>query len=114
MRTPTHHTSRIETRIVSSLIGEFLVAGLKISVDDGESPESTPSSDRTEIENLLMETDEDRVHVWEGDGQTHIGWVHLVYGNDGFDVISDYTLSVEKLMTKTAALAQSLDPDYAR
>ncbi len=37
-----------------------------------------------------------------------IGWVYIVLGNDGWDVISDYHANLEKFMPKTLALAKEL------
>lgn len=36
--------------------------------------------------------------VLEGPYVVSIGWVYLVFGNDGYDVVSDYTTSLEFLM----------------
>lgn len=38
-----------------------------------------------------------------------IGWVRFVYGNDGHDVISDYTTNLESVLEPINAYAESLD-----
>jgi hypothetical protein len=60
-----------------------------------------------------METDDDRLFVYKVDGpkgrRDWFGWVFFVYGNDGYDVISDYTTNLESSLTATNKLAESLE-----
>lgn len=100
----------VERRIVRSLVDEILGHGLLISVDDGEE-EHPLTNDREAILDALIEVDEDRVNVYyqENDLEpSYQGQVFLVYGNDGWDVICDYSISVEKFISKTNALAGEL------
>jgi hypothetical protein len=46
----------------------------------------------------LMSTDEDYLMVYEPGKKERLGWIHLVYGNDGYDVVSDYTTNLEALV----------------
>lgn len=95
----------VERRIVRSLVDEILEQGLSISVYDGE--ETHPvTSDREKVLEDLINTDEDYVMVFSG--QQKIGWVRLVYGNEGWDVICDYTVNLEDKMTRTQALIDEL------
>ncbi len=44
----------------------------------------------------VRRTDEDVLHFGY-DGQPSLGWVYLVYGNDGYDVVNDYTTNLDEL-----------------
>ena len=100
----------IERQIVRSLVDEILGHDLLISVDDGE--EQHPiTGDRDAILAVLMETDEDRVNIYSttsGSTPQPEGSVRLVYGNDGWDVICDYTLSVERYIEQSNSLGEQL------
>ena len=54
------------------------------------------------IKNALMTTDDDYLYISRQMMNpprsvfTRIGWVHLVYGNEGWTVIRDYTVNLEK------------------
>lgn len=104
----------IEKRIVLSLIDELLAARsvgaqqlFMLSVDDGGDDETPATRDREAIVKAIMETDEDYLHVWFNGRR--FGWVRLVYGNDGWDVICDYTVNLEPVMAQTIALAKQLE-----
>lgn len=45
----------------------------------------------------MFATDDEYLHVYRVD-KTYLGRVWLVYGNDGWDVISDYTVNLEHIM----------------
>jgi hypothetical protein len=97
----------IERKIVLRLIDDLLAAGCELSVYDGE--EQYPwTTDRAAVIDAIMNTDEDALNVRRlSDGLS--GWVHLVYGNDGWDVICDYTLNIEPLLAGVNAYAETLE-----
>jgi len=96
---------QLEATIVKKVVKIFLGLGCALRVNDGESlrPE-LPTLSATEILAELMETDEDYLEIFNTattaddgtaiDGKRH-GWVRFVYGNDGWDVINDYTTNLE-------------------
>ncbi|QXN74360.1 hypothetical protein SEA_CAFASSO_145 [Gordonia phage Cafasso] len=99
----------IERRIVRHLVDEILGHDLWIGVYDGE--EQHPiTRDREEILDALMNTDEDYVRLFgqPTNNDAPIGWVRLVYGNDGWDVICDHTVNIEHLIAKTNALTDEI------
>lgn len=85
-----------EKAVIRAFVKTALADGCAISVYDGEAYALKKSTNVTEIMKAIMSTDEDRLNVWK-DGK-QIGWVYLVYGNDGWDVINDYTTNLEPLM----------------
>jgi hypothetical protein len=99
----------VEKKIIGQFVKDALTAGHKLSV----SLERGYDLD----EMLIASTDHDKImeEAFAGD-ECHIfvhnnedptvedgrliadGWVYCVYGNDGWDVISDYTTNLEHLL----------------
>jgi hypothetical protein len=48
------------------------------------------------VMNALFEADTEYLYLTNGDCGN--GWVYLVHGHHGYDVISDYTAELEPLM----------------
>lgn len=79
-----------EGRICSKLIKHGLASGYSISVFDSEEWSVTKSTSYTEIMEVMFCTDSDVVVFYDAEGN-RIGNVALIYGNDGYDVISDWS-----------------------
>jgi len=91
---------KVERKIASALIQEALDAGYHISVNNGgDEDEIQPSHDKNEILNAMFATDEEHLCFFDKKGKPK-GWVWFVYGNDGYNVISDYTVNLEHVMTE--------------
>ena len=104
----------IEKRIVASAIADLLEANFELTVDDGEDGVLVRSTDPEAIAAAMMLTDEDRLFAYHHampDGGKAEGWVYFVYGNDGPDVINDYTTNLEPYLAETLALAESIDEE---
>jgi hypothetical protein len=86
--------ARIELRICRKLLRALKRAGYTVSIWDGE--ESTPVIDEGEALKLLFNLDEAHLDCHRPVGGKT--FVLLVFGNDGWDVISDYGLSLEPLI----------------
>jgi hypothetical protein len=108
---------KIERRVVSQLVTDLLDAGFVLSVCQGDNRDEPcpPTIEKKEIMLKLGECDDDRLFVYSADADDHAyrthavtGWVYLVYGNDGWDVIANYTGNLEKHMTLTNALVEKL------
>jgi hypothetical protein len=113
----------VEIRILKATVKALLDAGFTLSVFDGEEdlllhrtgPE-TPvvggSKDTKTIYNALYNTDEDYLNAWKGG---HIfGWVRFVYGNDGWDVICDYTTNLEPYIGEGSAVESLIDEEESK
>lgn len=106
---------RVEKVIVRKLVADLLAAGyrLTVSLENGYDIEECllGSTDRRKILEEAFAGDECHVFVHkddkliEGRSLNCIGWVKLVFGNDGWDVISDYTTNLEKYMDGASRLA---------
>jgi hypothetical protein len=97
----------MERAIAGRFAQTVVDAGLKISVDNGEYISLDKSDDVEAIVADLMACDMDWLHVF--DGQKRVGTLLLVYGNDGYDVICDYSVSLEAYVRDADRLAEELE-----
>ena len=94
----------MEARIVASCVYELLEHGFLLSVDSsGDDYEINRSSDGEAVLSKLMKKPEERLIAIKDDNI--FGWVHFVYGNFGYDVICDMTVSLESYTVKTQAIS---------
>lgn len=78
-----------ERSIARRIVRDALNQGCTVSVHDGGEWVVTKSATYKTIFAALFSTDSDTLSIRRAGER--IGTVYLVYGNDGFDVISDYT-----------------------
>lgn len=95
--------NRIERAIAREVVDGLLRFGYTVDVFDGEGYALKRSCDADAIMDALHATDEDYLYAHDGDRLA--GWVRLVYGNDGYDVIADYTLSLTMALKGAESLA---------
>ena len=101
----------IEQKIIRRAVTDILGKGYKISLYDGGEFTVKRSTDLNLILNATQTTDRDMLKVYEGDSL--IGTIILIYGNDGHDVIADYSLSLEEVLKGASLLADELaDEDH--
>ncbi|MES0071892.1 hypothetical protein [Mesorhizobium sp. M0058] len=81
---------KAERRMCTALVDGCLKRGYVISVSDGEDYPVKKSTDKAEIMAALFSTDEDVIVIRNAAGDK-LGWFQLIYGNDGWDVVSDYS-----------------------
>lgn len=83
---------RIETegRICSRLVKHALASGYTVSVHDGEEWAVICSTSYNEIMADIFTTDMNTIRIRDKDKQV-VGNVTLVFGNDGYDVMADWT-----------------------
>ncbi|MBV8895506.1 MAG: hypothetical protein JO051_03265 [Acidobacteriaceae bacterium] len=87
-----------EEKIARRCTDALLRAGYLLGVNDGEETTIERSSDANAIFHAMFTTDEDYILVYRKGEQEHFGWVRFIYGNDGWDVISDYSTNLEPVM----------------
>lgn len=91
--------ARMELAIVNALIGELARPGYTAKIDEyGNEP--------TTLKDGLFNLDEAHLIVFK-DGKK-IGFVYLVFGNDGHDLISDYSVSLEEFLKPVNEVADKL------
>lgn len=97
-----HTCKRIgtEIRIVKRTVDALIKAGYWLNVDNGGDTEELdePTQDREALHKVLGETDDERIMVYRAVDGPLCAWVLLVYGNDGWDVISDYTTNIDPII----------------
>lgn len=102
----------LERRIARAFVRAALAKGYTVSINNGgDEDELTRSSNVPEILAAMFQTDDEFVIINKTDenGQPQrVGWVHFVYGNDGWDVISDYSANdaTEELMTEPNRISE--------
>lgn len=96
----------VERQIIRRLVLDAFSAGYLISVDNGE--EEFTIMDRVKpVLDACFSVDEEHLHFYK-DGRK-VGWVFLVYGNSGYDVISDYSTNLEPIMAGADRLTEKYD-----
>ena len=103
-------TAYIEKKIAKKFVEDTLAKGFSISVNDGEETTVKRSTNRDEILGAMRTTDEDILLIHQG-SDSHLGFVYFVYGNDGTDVISDYTANgtTQACVAGAEALAKEIE-----
>ena len=96
----------VERKIVKRTVSALLEAGFVLSVFDGEEESAKTGTDYKMLHDALMETDEDYLFVWQDGEKQRFGWVKFVYGNDGPDVINDYTTNLEDVLAPVNKYAE--------
>lgn len=109
---------KIERAIASRAVSALLDAGFTLAVAQGDETPCAPTRSKRQVMLELGECDDDRLLVYKADniptphttGREHPanGWVYFVYGNDGWDVICDYTTNLEEVLKDTTVYAESL------
>lgn len=90
---------KIERMIVDAVVEDAIKAGYELQVvADGEDM-TERTTDGAAIIAMLMDLDDAHLiyRKPETPKENHDAWVRFVFGNDGWDVINDYTANLDKL-----------------
>lgn len=87
--------ARIELTIVRGLIQALQAAGLKLKADNGEEKPTAGTED--ELVKTLFACDEANILTYNPETKEGSA-VYLVFGNNGWDVISDFGTSLEGII----------------
>lgn len=101
---------RIEIAIAKAFVDAALAAKYSIVIDNGDGNEQPAEQTTDAVLKIMFQTDDEYVYLTHGDATGDIieAWVHFVYGNDGWDVISDYSVCLEPLMQGEVKRLQEL------
>lgn len=99
------HRRRIEIQIVRKTIRELTKAGYMLTADNGEY--ETKGTERELMDNLFACDEAHLRTVKDGRGSS----VFFVMGNDGYDVINDYGMSLEPVMNIVDAYVDKLESE---
>ncbi len=96
---------RVERSIAKKVILDGIAAGYAINVNNGGDIDelAAPSVKIKEILAVMFATDDERLLFYKK--EKYIGWVWLIYGNSGWDVVSDYTTNLREIMKGASELA---------
>lgn len=100
----------VEKKILRSAAEAVIAAGFSIIVNDGEKDATERLADVDAVMAAVCSTDEDYFVVCKRTkrvANSQFGWIRFIYGNDGWDVINDYTTNLEDILKPTIALAES-------
>lgn len=86
---------RHERAIAERLVTDAIAQGYQVSVNDGEAWVVKRSTDSKAIMAALFSTDEDYIRIRKEGEDGSVGTFTLIYGNDGWDVIADWSYSAE-------------------
>jgi len=96
--------ARMEATICRLLLNTLAAAGCSTGVDDGDG--DLQLGDTSTLLRAIFGVDESTVEVYRD--RSFIGTVSLVMGNDGYDVISDYSTSLEGIIKPANDYAERL------
>lgn len=101
----------VEQDIVTRTVDALLGAGYLLQTNIQWRRPANPTSDRGTILAQMMAVDDEFLGVHRpGDSDPRpFAWVRFVYGNDGWDVMSDYTTNLEDVLAPVNEYADSLD-----
>ena len=109
---PENSMTNVEKTIVEKVVTDLLATGYAITLVYGdEDSDIKQCTDAATILAGLHQCDEEVLLVYPAtthDRFNWVGWVKFIYGNDGYDVIADYTLSLEAVLAGAEALADQL------
>jgi hypothetical protein len=102
----------VERAIIRRAITDVLAAGYLVRVHDGEDWACEPTLDLGVLMAAIMATDEEKLVVYRHDSKgakwVPHGWIFLVHGNDGWDVINDYTTNLEDVLKGATELGDAI------
>lgn len=101
----------VERQIVTAVIDALLAQGFEIAINNGGDEWEVPfTSNRNQLLAHIMLADDDNLHIRSSAeiGKLGRGWVHAVYGNDGYDVIADYSTNLEPWIGEGTAVEKEM------
>lgn len=101
------NVNEAERQIARKIIEDAITAGYTIDVYDGGDFPLKDSADIEMILGAMFSTDSDKLYLCKG-GKS-VGWVFLVYGECGWDVICDHTMNIESVLSGALKLSDELE-----
>lgn len=104
---------KAQNEIIKRVIADGLAAGYQLTVFDGEEQTLKRSTDAEAIFKAMQTTDDDCLFFFWPDNKTtrSNGWVRFIYGNDGPDVINDYTTNLSDVLKGANDLAERMEDE---
>lgn len=104
--TATRKRIATERRILRAVIMDLRAAGFALSTEDQDTGETIDFAGQSvkKIMDEMTACDDGRLYATRADFQK-TQWVYFVYGNDGWDVISDYSVPLEPFLKRADAIS---------
>lgn len=110
----------METDIIRKIVSDALEYGCSVTHNNGEEDTvtvyaKTRGDYESAVDAVMKQINQtDLEYLIFKLGESKIGWVQLVYGNTGYDVVCDYTASdeMEKILAGATALAEKLESEF--
>lgn len=80
---------KAERTMCTALVRALLARGYAVSIHDGEAMALKGSTKQADIMAALFTTDQDTIYARHPHTDSTCNWT-LIYGNDGYDVVSDF------------------------
>jgi hypothetical protein len=101
---------KLEMQVIRKTVKVLLDAGFALTVYNGEEETVVESTKLTEIASALRTTDEDWLYTHK-DGKK--SFVRFVYGNDPWEVINDYGMSLDEVLKPVMEYAEKMEDKHA-
>lgn len=96
---------RMELKIVNAFIRELKKNNCTVKIEEYE---DEPEMNKIEnVKSALFNIEDAFVIVYNENGK-RIGWVRFVFGNDGWDLINDYSVNIEEWLQPVLDVADKL------
>ena len=100
----------IEKHLATLIVKEARAHGWTVSVHDGEEYTLEKADDEESILDEMFSTDEDALHFFDPTRRNRsMGWIQLIYGNEGHDVVHDYSGNLDAFMKPIEAEANRIE-----
>ena len=106
--TSVRHRARIELKLVNALIRRAKEFKYDFFIYEEDTIDSLVATSPKEFKTELFNLDDATLIVIREDN-IQMGWIKLVFGNDGYDLISDYTTNLEDFLKPINEYADKLE-----
>jgi hypothetical protein len=110
-----HIIESMERQIVKALVNEAFKRGFTtITIDNGgDAGEDITCTNTKEVMASIRQTDEEHMFFVHPNFFSHPPLsVYLVYGNDGYDVIADHSVSLNEMIDTIQPLIDTLEAQF--
>lgn len=102
-----------EQQVMRQCIADLLEAGYWLTLNNGGDDFEIPwTKDGEIVFNAMRQADEDILWCKTDPNSKGGKIVYFIYGNDGYDVINDYSSSLEEVLTNTNNLVKKLNKEW--
>jgi hypothetical protein len=98
----------LEKQIARAVVKDALAAGYALGIDNGgDEAELENCSEFKKVVDEMFATDDEYLLFYK-DGK-RVGWVRFVYGNEGWDVMADWTVNIEAVLKGASEIADKAE-----